>query len=119
MKQPNDRSITTLEAVSSTLLIPLIARARGATIYPWLDPGDVQAQQVVERFGDDIDPLLQDRTVMLNVLWRTRLMKRLAEDFFNTIRLHKASIWGRVCQIIFNGSTTVTTAGWMRIWKGL
>lgn len=82
MKRQIDRSSIALDAVSSTLLIPLIARARGGDIYPWLDPGDVQAQHVMARFGHDVDPLLQDRSAMLNVLWRTRLMKRLAEDFF-------------------------------------
>ena len=71
-------SITSLDGVSSTLLIPLIARARGASIYPWLDPDDVQAQQVIEKFGHIIDPLLQDRSAMRNILWRTHL----AQEFF-------------------------------------
>ena len=75
-------SITSLDGVSSTLLIPLIARARGASIYPWLDPDDVQAQHVIEKFGHIIDPLLQDRSAMLNILWRTQLMKHLAQEFF-------------------------------------
>jgi O-methyltransferase involved in polyketide biosynthesis len=71
-----------LDAMSSTLLIPLVARARAGSIYPWLDPGDLQAQQVMEKFGHAMDPLLQDRSTMLNVLWRTQLIKRLGENFF-------------------------------------
>lgn len=76
------KSPAMLDAVSSTLLIPLVARARGPWIYPWLDPGDVQAQHVMDKLGDAIDPMLQDRAAMLTVLWRTQLMKRLGKDFF-------------------------------------
>lgn len=78
----DSKGTTMLDAVSSTLLIPLVARARGPLIYPWLDPDDVQAQHVMDTLGHVIDPLLQDRAAMLTVLWRTQLMKRLGEDFF-------------------------------------
>jgi len=81
-RKSDSKGTTMLDAVSSTLLIPLVARARGPSIYPWLDPDDVQAQHVVEKIGDAIDPLLQDRAAMLTVLWRTQLMKRLGVDFF-------------------------------------
>lgn len=71
-----------LNAIPSTLLIPLVARARGSLVYPWLDPNDAQAQHVVQQCGTLADPLLQDGISVLNVLWRTRLMKQLGEDFF-------------------------------------
>lgn len=71
-----------LDAVSSTLLVPLVARARGASIYPWLDPQDRQAQQVLNNTRQAVEPLLQDRLSVLNVMWRTCLIKRLGEDFF-------------------------------------
>ncbi|MEK7345332.1 MAG: class I SAM-dependent methyltransferase [Pseudomonadota bacterium] len=82
------KQIPKLKPVSSTLLIPLVARGRGASIYPWLDPCDVQAQQLMDKFGHAIDPLLQDRATMLNVLWRTQVLKRIGEDFF---KHHSAS----------------------------
>ena len=80
--QPDLNRTPTLSPVSSTLLIPLIARGRGASIYPWLDPGDVQAQQLMDKIGHAMDPLLQDRAAMLNVLWRTQVMKHIGEEFF-------------------------------------
>lgn len=81
-RKSDSKGTTMLDAVSSTLLIPLVARARGPLIYPWLDPDDVQAQHVMDTLGHVIDPLMQDRAAMLTVLWRTQLMKRLGEDFF-------------------------------------
>lgn len=74
--------VPTLSPVASTLLIPLLARGRGASIYPWLDPDDVQAQHLVDKMGHAIDPLLQDRATMLNVLWRTQVIKHIGEAFF-------------------------------------
>lgn len=71
-----------LDAVSRTLLVPLVARARGASIYPWLDPQDTQAQLVLKNNHQAVEPLLQDRVSVLNVMWRTRLIKRLGEAFF-------------------------------------
>lgn len=76
------QDIGMLDAVSSTLLVPLMARARAGSIYPWLDPGDTQAQHVMAKIGHDLDALLQDRSAMLHVLWRTQLLKRLGEAFF-------------------------------------
>lgn len=76
------KNIGMLNAVSSTLLIPLMARARAGSIYPWLDPADTQAQHVIEKLGHSMDPLLQDRSTMLHVLWRTQLLKRVGEAFF-------------------------------------
>lgn len=81
-KKIHPEGIPILDAIPSTLLIPLIARARGSSVYPWLDPDDVQAQHVVQQCGTSAEPLLQDSIAVLNVLWRTRLMKKIGEDFF-------------------------------------
>ena len=78
----HSRSIPTLDAVPSTLWVPLVARARGAKIFPWLDPQDTQAQQVLQKKPQAVDPLLQDRASVLNVLWRTRLIKQIGDAFF-------------------------------------
>lgn len=83
MKQDaHSNAIPHLAAVPSTLLIPLVARAHGASIYPWLDPGDTQAQQVLQQAGGQVMALLQDRASVLNVLWRTQLIKHIGHDFF-------------------------------------
>ena len=76
------QGIPLLDAIPSTLLIPLVARARGPSVYPWLDPDDVQAKHVVQQCGASAEPLLHDSISVLNVLWRTRLMKQIGEDFF-------------------------------------
>lgn len=83
MQPPTESNdIVKLDAVSTTLLIPLVARACAGSMYPWLDPDDTQAQHVLKKLGHDLDPLLQDRSAMLSVLWRTQLLKRLGESFF-------------------------------------
>lgn len=83
MRQANpSRSIPTLDAVPSTLWVPLVARARGAKIYPWMDPQDTQEQQVLRNNPLAMDSLLQDRASVLNVLWRTRLIKQIGDAFF-------------------------------------
>lgn len=73
---------TRLHAVPSTLLIPLAARAYGAQLYPWLDCHDVDARHLLDCLQTDWRPLLQDRVAVLNVLWRTRVIKAWAEAFF-------------------------------------
>lgn len=71
-----------LDAVPSTLLVPLVARARGGSIFPWLDPHDTQAQQLLQNSHQAVDPLLQDCASVLNVLWRTHLIKQIGNRFF-------------------------------------
>lgn len=73
---------TQLPAVPSTLLIPLAARAHGARLYPWLDCQDHDARHLLDCLQTDWRPMLQDRVAVLNVLWRTRLIKGWAEAFF-------------------------------------
>jgi O-methyltransferase involved in polyketide biosynthesis len=76
------RSLPSLESVPSTLLAPLVARARGGKIYPWLDPHDTQAQQVLQNSHHAVDPMLQDRASVLKVLWHTHLIKQIGAAFF-------------------------------------
>jgi O-methyltransferase involved in polyketide biosynthesis len=71
-----------LGPVPSTLLISLVARARGSSLYPWLDPGDTQAQQMLQNMGDQALAVLQDHPSVLNVLWRTQLIKQIGAAFF-------------------------------------
>lgn len=71
-----------LDAVPSTLLMPLVSRARGAAMFPWLDPQDTHAQQVLQHMAPQVLALLQDRSCVLNVLWRTQLIKKIGHAFF-------------------------------------
>ncbi len=83
MRQPrHPRSLPSLESVPSTLLAPLVARARGGKIFPWLDPHDTRAQQVLQNKHLPVEPLLQDRASVLKVLWRTHRIKQIGDAFF-------------------------------------
>jgi len=73
---------TQLQAVRSTLLIPLVARAYGARCCPWLDCHDADAAHLLSCLQTEFAPLLQDQLVMLNVLWRTHVLKAWGRDFF-------------------------------------
>jgi len=71
-----------LEALPRTLLIPLSARAHGPRIFPALDPVDRYAQAVLSAAGVQASQAPHDAPVVLNVLWRTQLIKRLGQAFF-------------------------------------
>jgi O-methyltransferase involved in polyketide biosynthesis len=71
-----------LEPVARTLLIPLRARALGGALFAPLDPHDVQALQVLQACGEQALSPLQDVPTVLNVLWRTRRIRQIGEDFF-------------------------------------
>ncbi|MCM2479136.1 class I SAM-dependent methyltransferase [Serpentinimonas maccroryi] len=73
---------TRLQAVRATLLIPLVARAHGARCYPWLDCHDADAAHLLSCLQSDAETLLQDRLVVLNVLWRTHVLKAWGREFF-------------------------------------
>ena len=77
-----------LPAVPSTLLIPLAARAHGARRFPWLACDDAEAARLLDCLGADVRPLLDDAPTVLNILWRTRLLKAAGQAFF---REHPAS----------------------------
>lgn len=71
-----------LGAVSSTLLIPLAARAFGHRLYPWLDCQDAEAEGLLACLQAAAAPLMEDRVAVLNVLWRTRVLKAWGQAFF-------------------------------------
>lgn len=72
----------TLAAVPSTLLIPLAARAGAAQVCPWLDCHDADAAYLLSCLQVDPAPYLADRATVVNVLWRTALLKTLGQAFF-------------------------------------
>jgi O-methyltransferase involved in polyketide biosynthesis len=71
-----------LPAVPSTLLIPLAARAHGGRYFPWLDCADAVAAPLLERLAVDASATLDDLPTVLNVLWRTRAIKKAGAAFF-------------------------------------
>lgn len=75
--------IAELHSVPRTLLIPLAARAKAAMAFPALDPQDLFAQTALQASGTEVDTSPADAAVMVNVLWRTRLIKQLGRAFFD------------------------------------
>jgi len=71
-----------LSAVPSTLLIPLAARAHGGRYFAWLACHDAVATQLLTQLGADINAYLDDLPTVLNVLWRTRVIKEVGRAFF-------------------------------------
>lgn len=72
-----------LGAVPSTLLIPLAARAKGANLFPQLDPHDLSANALLDSLCTNVQTYLNDWVSVLNVLWRTNVIKALGSDFFD------------------------------------
>lgn len=71
-----------LHAVPSTLLVPLVARAWGGERFPWLACGDHDAKRLLACVEPHARGLLDDAPVVLNVLWRTRVVQETAARFF-------------------------------------
>lgn len=71
-----------LPAVPSTLLIPLAARAAGPRQFPWLDCHDAHAADLLHCLDVQPDQYLADAPTVINILWRTREIKRVAQTFF-------------------------------------
>lgn len=71
-----------LHAVPRTLLVPLVARAWGAERYPWLACADRDARRLLACVEPGARVLLDDALVVLNVLWRTRVLKEAGQGFF-------------------------------------
>lgn len=81
-----------LDGISSTLLIPLTARAYGDALFPAYAANDAFAADVLTQLDADaqVDRYLKDRPSVFGVLARTQMFRRLAEAFF---RKHP-SAWG-------------------------
>lgn len=71
-----------LRGVEHTLWVPLLVRARAPAWWPMLDPQDAHAQEVLTRAQPAQDEMPTDLATTLNILWRTRMIKALASDFF-------------------------------------
>lgn len=71
-----------LHAVPRTLLIPLVARAWGGERYPWLACADHDARRLLACVEPGARALLEDAPVVINVLWRTRVLQALGARFF-------------------------------------
>ncbi|MEN9314669.1 MAG: hypothetical protein RIS35_1062 [Pseudomonadota bacterium] len=79
---PSQGTVRALDSVPGTLLIPLAARAYGARFFPEWDADDIHAVPQLQRCGVDVVNLDDDCLTILNVLWRTALIKRKARAFF-------------------------------------
>ena len=71
-----------LHGAQRSLFIPLIARARAAQWWPWLDPQDACAQQVLTRSCEPCASYPMDLPTAINVLWRTCRIRGMAQAFF-------------------------------------
>lgn len=71
-----------LDAVPSTLIIPLAARAAGGSYFPSLACADAEAARLLRSLGVDVSAYLADRPTVLNVLWRTRHIQAAGRAFF-------------------------------------
>lgn len=81
-ERPEGLGAQALHAVPSTLLIPLAARAGGGRNFPWLDCHDAHAAALLCGLGADSQPCLADGATVLNILWRTALLKTWGRAFF-------------------------------------
>ena len=74
--------IEKLQGVPRTLLVPLAARAQGGASFPALDPYDRHAQDLLSAIGAEAQTDLSDVPVVVNVLWRTGMIKQIGREFF-------------------------------------
>lgn len=71
-----------MQALPRTLFIALAARAQGAQSFPALDPHDDHAARLLQNSGAQVHTTAADQPTVMNVLWRTQLIKQLGLDFF-------------------------------------
>lgn len=71
-----------LDAVASTLSIPLAARAHGDAMFPRRAIGDAAARQVLQTLRADVTRYLVDRSSVYGVLARTAIFRDRAREFF-------------------------------------
>lgn len=71
-----------LPPVCRTLLIPLVARARGSESFPGLACQDASAEHLLAQLDLDLQPYLRDRATIQNILWRTRVIQDAGRAFF-------------------------------------
>lgn len=71
-----------LLGVQRTLFLPLIVRAQAPALCPLMDPADAHAARVLEASGENPQNYPLDSATMVNILWRTRLIREIGQDFF-------------------------------------
>ena len=80
--EPQLQAHPRLSAVQQTMLIPLVARALGGGLFPGHACGDQQAAELVRRLQLPTAPYLVDRPTVLNILWRTQVIRDAGLAFF-------------------------------------
>ncbi len=73
---------SSLHGVARTSFVPLVVRAHAPALWPLLDPQDRRARDVLARAGETPLNYLTDGATVLNVLWRTGMIKDIAGRFF-------------------------------------
>lgn len=68
--------------ISKTLLIPLVARSTGGKVFPQLNPNDRYAEYLSTKLETNLNSFIGDWATVLNILWRTWLIKDLGKKFF-------------------------------------
>lgn len=76
------KALADLGRVSNTLLVPLLARATGGDLFPRYHPHDQYAQYLSHVLHTQIRGFVGDWATVLNILWRTWLIKQAGESFF-------------------------------------
>ena len=79
-KNKTEQSVS-LDGISQTLCIPLVARALGDSMFPNVAVGDRYAARFLEMMGDDGHLWLHDRVSIYCCLMRCRQMRTLAQAF--------------------------------------
>ncbi len=82
MPIPPSATLPQLHGVQHTLYLPTVVRAQAAVLCPWLDPQDRLAKTVLARMGEALPQHLTDATTVINILWRTRKIREIGQDFF-------------------------------------
>lgn len=82
LPEPRLQAPPALSAVQQTMLIPLVARALGGGLFPGHACGDQQAAELVRRLRLPAAPYLVDRPTVLNILWRTQVIRDAGLAFF-------------------------------------
>jgi O-methyltransferase involved in polyketide biosynthesis len=75
-------STRSMTGLPRTLFIALAARAQAARSFPSLDPHDDHAQRLLQASGAEVQTSPADSPTVMNVLWRTQLIKQLGQEFF-------------------------------------
>lgn len=75
-------SNTPLMGVQRTLFLPLIVRAQAPHLCPPMDPADAHAARVLQASGENPMDYPMDVATVINILWRTQMIRTLGSDFF-------------------------------------